>query len=443
MSAIEFDNSECGYIKGQTILLYLCIALFDAVCYAVFPNIVLQIFIAGTLLFSFTRNPFVLLNIFIIHSIYINGVFSGAISSVIILIIGISFFVSNTGMLRHFRGGVLLLLSCAIIVPCSFIVGINPSLTTALLLIIGVTFSLAIINNTDKVDDEKRGSLVWALICRAISITVYFLIQYSRGVTLLQYGRLAFNDNIKAAAEVVAIPLLILLCVHVSGKRLFSNINPGLWKFLMEVSFGIVLILTAAKGMIFAIIVGLLIFIAGSKSKEKIIVRLIPVCILIAAFIFTQYSNSTYRIARLFADDDAGGFNGRFTIWAYYYDFIVQQGPMNIAFGLGPGDLARVGSINRYAHSTFLDYFFSYGLAGFATCILAQLLVLKRIIKTKNMLYISLLIACMVMYSTHGVAANTSFFILETVIFLCAESSRKVYGFNEELTNTGNKAISS
>jgi hypothetical protein len=322
------------------------------------------------------------------------------------------------------------------------LVGINPSVTTALLLIICVVFSLTILNSSEKVDGKKGAALVWALICRAISITIYFLIQYSRGVTLLQYGRLAFNDNIKTAAEVVAIPLLILLCIHVSGKRLFSNISLGLWKYLIEISFGIVLVLTAARGMIFAILAGLLMYIIGSKSKEKIIVRLIPVGILIAAFIITQYSNTTYRISRIFADDDTG-FNGRFVIWKYYYDYIIQRGPMNIVFGLGPGDVARVGSINRYAHSTFIDYFFSYGLVGFVTCILAQIQVLKNIVRTSSWMYVSLIIACVIMYSTHGVAANTSFFILETVILLCAEASRKANGANEQFTNTNSKTVSS
>ena len=113
--------------------------------------------------------------------------------------------------------------------------------------------------------------------------------------------------------------------------------------------------------------------------------------------------------------------NGRTTIWLYHFQQMEKKGLYRYLIGVGPGNIARIGEIERYAHSTFLDFFFCYGLIGFVTMLYTQVRVFARIIKCRSVACAAMLVFAITMYLTHGGAFNQTLFTLEVILILLAE----------------------
>lgn len=90
------------------------------------------------------------------------------------------------------------------------------------------------------------------------------------------------------------------------------------------------------------------------------------------------------------------------------------MGPGYVLFGVGPGRISRISNIGYYAHSTILDYFFSYGLVGLFLFLCFELIVLKSLFYNKIVFVIAA--TFLMTYSTHGSAANIEMFLLQGIL---------------------------
>ena len=137
--------------------------------------------------------------------------------------------------------------------------------------------------------------------------------------------------------------------------------------------------------------------------------------IIFALIYVTKFDFSGFRIERIFDMDELSTGNGRAEIWSRYLSIIQGRGLISVLFGVGPGNISRISNIGFYAHSTFLDFFFSYGVLGFAYIIFFEyknLLLVAR----NNRIFLPLLVFIVLCYISHGSSSNTVLFILQGVI---------------------------
>ena len=411
-------ESEFGVINRKNALIMILVAIIIGIgnSFSQFLNIT-AVLILLAIFVSLLKNPFAGLGYYIVSSPFIFEIFPTYISVLILIIIAVVLFLKNPKMIRGFKAGILLLSSISIIIV-SYFIGYKSNGNTAMLMIVCVAIVLILYNHSNTMTEEDVSILVWSYICQAFTIAVYFLGQILNGGLSYTYGRLSFFGDIKTVSIIVSIPLIFILCTKLEGKKLFQNIDFGIWSYGIVLVFSIILIATAARGMILAVLIAVIIQMIFSKNKKILIIKLLPVIFFLTLFIILNLNNPSLRISRLFEGEEFASGNGRTEIWGAYISTIFNSGIHRILFGMGPGEISRIGNSGYYAHSAFLDFFFSYGLLGFIIIIVCEIKLLTVSIKSKDIIIISLMIALIIMYSVHGSCASTTLFILQIMLFM-------------------------
>jgi hypothetical protein len=118
---------------------------------------------------------------------------------------------------------------------------------------------------------------------------------------------------------------------------------------------------------------------------------------------------------------------GRLNIWSFYLEKLFDSGIHRILFGFGPGVSLRITEgtylAGQYAHSSILDYVFTYGVCGGVIVINLITQALKRVKETKSILCGGLLVLCLLMFFPFGTCQLLSFHMM-----LALTSSRKEFG---------------
>ena len=266
---------------------------------------------------------------------------------------------------------------------------------------------------------DMLSTVVMGYICGGFSVTLYFLLSLMKGEQVVMFRRLSFDGNIKSVATVAAIALMFAVLSLLSGKPLFSNVGGVAIDIVMVVAFSVVVILTLAKGVLIGVVLGVAVYILFSPKTFRRLIRVIPIAVFSTAFIAVMMGSKMFVVQRLFEEDT--NLNGRTTIWLYHFQQMEKKGLYRYLIGVGPGNIARIGELERYAHSTFLDFFFCYGLIGFVTMLYTQVRVFARIIKCRSVACAAMLVFAITMYLTHGGAFNQTLFTLEVILILLAE----------------------
>lgn len=313
----------------------------------------------------------------------------------------------------------------AISVSISYKNGADPQIISALLTLSNLLFFLQmsstfkhIIDFRNVIDSFWIGSIIIAG-CTLISIS-------KEGMG--DMDRLGLEGSVRDLANGLIFPLFIKVTDYLSKKR--SSSLPLVVENVCTIIFAFLLVLTLAKGAIFSLLISIFIFsVLSHKINGKFV--LISIATFLVFFILQIYAGVDFsRLGERNYD-----LNGRTLIWAFYFEKLLARGNVGLLFGFGPGNVNRIAPEeylgHYYAHSTFLDFFFSYGMVGFCLiiCFILYLFYLSH--RVNNNFGIGLLFLTILTYSVTGASTNTQIFIAFYAVYLsciCSNSVKKIIG---------------
>lgn len=259
--------------------------------------------------------------------------------------------------------------------------------------------------------------VVFAYFCCALEVCAFIFMD---GIdNHLIYGRMTYGENVKDLAFFCGIPLSFLLYSYLDGQNLFANnynIIATIIKLFVTVLLVAVVFMTLARGLFLAFGLGSIVLLFLSKNKAK------TYFLLFIALVFVVYlshyitSLDLFRVERLMEAEDYSTGGGRTDIWIHYLNKINDMGFQYIILGTGPGNISRISNIEFYAHSTILDYYFSYGIIGLIAFIFVEILILRKLYYDSNKIPFVIALTFIIAYSTHGGAANMNLFMLEALL---------------------------
>lgn len=426
-------TSEFGKIERKDAIILLVLALGSGILFT-FNSLhtMLRIIIVAVLLYHAVSNPFLCLANYIITQRYISELFTANISVSLMGVVCLSFIISNFGMIRRLRMGLALLIGIPLIL-ISTLSGIQSSVTTGILMALILVLIVSVINYASRVSRGDVAIVAYAYFCSALSVGLYFLISAMTNTNILKYGRLNFFGDIKPITFAAFIPLLLLICSKMEGKRCFENINSKLLDYALIAIYSVVIILTAARGMIFAGIIAISIEVIFTRRKTRAIWKILPVGLFLIAFILATTDSSTFRVWRIFdfSSSEFDNLNGRTRIWSEYFRMYGGSNIIKQLFGFGPGNGGRLISSGYYTHSTFLDFLISYGIIGFLMMIYYEIKALIRLIKSKDLVLLVVMVFSIIAEATHGSSANFALFTLQAFLMLC------VFSLSNNVVETG------
>lgn len=306
----------------------------------------------------------------------------------------------------------MMLLVAGISIAVSFIFGINPQILPALLLISNfiVFLLLSVIFNTaidfkNIIDAFWVGSMIIAG-CTLISI-------YQEG--LGDSGRLEFEGSVRELANGLVFPIFVWVTDRLEKKH--SSSFPKYIENFCAVLFSTLLLMTLAKGAIFSLAMAIILF---ALISHRINSKLIIIAIVITALFF---------VVQLYAGIDFSRFsernydlNGRTLIWSFYFDKLSLRGDVGFLLGFGPGNVNRIAPDeylgHYYAHSTYLDFFFSYGAIGFLLILCLISHIYNRARKAKDCFGQAFLLLIILTFSVTGASTNTQLFVSLYSVYL-------------------------
>lgn len=385
----------------------------------------LRILIILLTIYSTFRGPIYLYAIYTISSIYLGELFPASFQILYQLLMIFIFFLYNKEMVKNFKKSVLFIVAFSIII-ISYLLGYKSAINSSIQMVVCLLMVIILINSNRTFNDKNISLCIWSYFCSAISLLCYFVFQFISGTVVFKYGRLSFIGDIKTVSTIVAIPIILLISAKLKNKRVFYHFNFKLFDNILLAFFVGILILTAARGVILSILIAILFQLIFTKDKQVAYRKIIPIVILAISIILISFNNESLRIGRLFAREEYSSGGGRTDIWKTYFSIICNSGISHILFGMGPGEISRISTIGYYAHSTFLDFFFSYGLFGFILIVCVELQLLKMSIENKNMTIMILFISQIIMFFTHGSSANVFLFSFQTILYLKLKKDRSI-----------------
>lgn len=420
-------NSEFGNIEKNDVIYYLALAVLSATLFSFSSfHTLLRIIILFVLIYQAYKNPFNCWGSYIIIQRYIGELFSTYVSVAIFGVVFLSFFIRKPNMVRKLRCGYLFLIGIPLIF-ISIFVGQNSNITTGLFMGIILLTVIAIINYSCVVTRTDIAKIAYAYCCSALSVAIYFVLSTLLNINILKYGRLSFFGDIKPIAFTAFIPLLFIVSSKLEGKKCFENINNKFFDWLLIAVFSSLIILTAARGMIFAGIVALSIQALLSKNQIRTIWKLIPLVIFVSLFIFMNLNTDYLRISRIFDfqnRDEFNSLNGRTTAWNEYIELYIKGSFIRKLFGFGPGNGGRLVASGLYTHSTYLDFLISYGLIGFVLSLVYEIKAIMKLIQSHDIVLLVVFVFSVIAETTHGSSANFALLSLHVFLLLCLSANK-------------------
>lgn len=230
-----------------------------------------------------------------------------------------------------------------------------------------------------------------------------------------EYERLGFEDSVRSLANGMIFPLFFKSIDWLDGKNRCS-LPKWLQSFLFIV-FLVLLMLTLAKGAIFSLAIVIFIYALINKKINYKFIIAVSALFICAYLAQAQGSIDFSRFSERNAD-----LNGRTEIWTFYFDHLFRRGTLGFWFGFGPGNVQRIAPYEYlgqyYAHSTVLDFFFSYGFVGFFLFSLLIIYLFTICIKKNNNIGMTMLVLSILTYSITGASTNTQIFIAFYAVML-------------------------
>lgn len=273
-----------------------------------------------------------------------------------------------------------------ILVSCIFNLNNTPNISRVLLLIVFYPLFFISLNfivfRCDIRNVLKPLLIVIGTICILSTLSSMGLIvfnYYSTNENTLDYytdvysrDRLLAINGVYLNQNSFASILLVGFFLFLAG---FFAFDKKLWKIVnifFIILISCLLFLTLARGPIFSLLVGILVFLVFSKIKfilKVILLIILSFCLLLFVL------SSEYWI--LFVDKlNSAGLSYRDVIWADVFNKIND----NFLFGVGLGNYQFLDGYHAYStHNLYLFFMVSLGAVGVSTLILLILIFIKKL----------------------------------------------------------------
>ena len=404
----------------------LFIIAFSLICFALASsaqgNILAVLTLTVSLIFSLSKRRSLALS-----SVVVAGPLMAQLSTGFLLILSYVPFLAIS-LIRIFARKMdtksfALYVCCLLIVFVSYIFGYKPDGVMLQLQIITMTVFYTIYASFER---NQVPIVILGYICSAL---IVFGLMSSGGFTsFTDNGRLSFGEHVKDLAFTCAIPMSFILVSFIGKKFLFSNMTKNYFKIIDGVLlalFLVIILMTLARGVILALAAGTaLLLILSRQGTKSIIIFIVVASFVVYAFSYLE-SLDLFRTNRMMAYDEYVTGNGRMEIWTHHFKNMYEFGIQYILLGIGPGNISRISNTDYYGHSTILDYYFSYGIIGLVTFLLIELQVLKKLFRRCFNIPFVIVFTFILAYSTHGGAANISFFMLQALMLASVKNTRK------------------
>lgn len=302
---------------------------------------------------------------------------------------------------------IFLIFTTSTFISLSYILGTAPNINTLILFVLCLWLFFIVSNLPISISHIYKYSLFTFAIVASI-----MLISFLQNNILIISGRLAINDNIRELADVIAIPIFFSLAILITQK---CSLSQKIILIIVSLISIFILLATVSKGAIISTITAVaIVYLLSSKNiASRLFFLIIIVFIIYVEFSYIA-NMDMFRLERLAEQDE--GFSGRTDIWSTYYT-LMSQNTTTLLFGFGPGDIKRLGVMEYYSHSLFLDILFSYGVLLSSIFLIGLIRLFLSIVKSRNVLSLGLFIFTCLLYTTHGVSTNSLFYILLGISF--------------------------
>ncbi len=289
----------------------------------------------------------------------------------------------------------------------SYYLGVNSDRTSLFMQIFAVVSYIMIFS---EVSDESTAKLIFSSFIIAAGIVTFdTLMTLVMNPQMLAGQRLTYNNSVRALANILTLPLYLFGYSICANNSIYQKYKKSV--ITGTVVFSILLLLTYSRGNIIALVIvlGLVSLYLLPQRFNRVLVLLVIVMVGVMMIAVTE----TVNIEFLTNSDTA---TARVDIWSFYIEKVISGGWKRIVFGYGPGDIRRLFSgeyLSRYyAHSTFFDYFFSYGLIGVSIVLTMVLFSIREISKYKSIFNRGLLFLVIIMFIPFGTCQHLGFHVL-------------------------------
>lgn len=341
---------------------------------------------------------------------------SGLDSSVLHLIVTLPVYL-RTGIKRkiRFNIGYFLIPFLAFI---SYMMGIDSNINTMIMFYLCLWCYVIVSHSCI----SKETFLKYSVLAFFV-ITTILIWELRNGNVLIYSGRLAIHESIRTLANIIAIPVYAtVISILTNSYKLLTRL------FLLTIAAisSFILFATLSKGALIATFSGLAAAYLTMVTKRRLNITFVIAVILIMSASFNYLVSLTeFRVERL--SEESGGFSGRTDIWETYWN-LLKQDPGTLLFGFGPGDIKRLNVLKYYSHSLFLDVLFSYGLITFIVFVSILIRISFNVFKMREPISMGLLVFAILLYATHGVSADITFYILLASAVSISQSLTQVKG---------------
>jgi hypothetical protein len=264
------------------------------------------------------------------------------------------------------------------------------------------------------------------------ALAAFISVAFTEG--LFNSGRIGLGDNIRKLANIASPAVMILIAelILINGKKKMSILNDRFSKLTVIVFLIITiftLIATVSRGAYLAVGLSVLVLFAsyfitgknGSTNKAKVIlisILLVPILWLVIDVVGNYVSGNYLKRATVWTN------NSRFDIWEAAYH---QLDPFQKIIGAGFDSfraLANLTGIDHYAHSVYIDAYFTFGIAGIALLFMLIFHTVKLAIRKKSSFALAMTTLTVFLYATHGnISGSMDFWFLLALSYCsCAVS---------------------
>ena len=270
---------------------------------------------------------------------------------------------------------------------------------------------------------EKARLVEFALFVSGVVMMAFVLRQIASGSAIYLWGtRLTFEESVRDLANAVAFSIYYAFCRLAITKSEKDTFKSKIFHFVIFAAGSYVLFMTYSRGVLLS--VGVACIIAILFTLKKISVK--HIIGIVAVIIFAIWGISSMQLDTTLLSNDVAGGSGLLEFWAYFIRDMFSDGIVRILFGYGPGEFARV-SYNSpfrgfYAHSLFMDAWFSFGILGIIYLMKITLNTVKLALHTKSAYIIGLTVLTVLMYAAHGNSSNYQFYLMLGLSYAIAVS---------------------
>lgn len=329
------------------------------------------------------------------------------------------------------RKDCLFVLGATIGVLLCVICGQDVAVVTGFLQLMLLTWYLI---STKAYTKNKNSLFLLAFILAGVFMLISILLQITNNTATLLWGnRLTFNGSVRTLSSALAVPMYYCCVKLLLPQNKSVSLLRKILIFIVLAVMSYILILTYSRGVIISLLIAIF-YLVASQIKKMTSKKMVFYILLfgLAAYLLTQMDID----GELMTSGLSSG-SGRMDIWSFFFERMESRGFFGLLVGFGPGDINRItaGTVmsGAYAHSTLLDYVFSYGIIG--VCLLGYMLIRSFLIakKTRDPMIMGLLILTISLYSTHGNSANYAFHLLLGLVYSLSAEHLTSKRANDEL----------